>query len=156
MSREFTDFIRRLGEVQSKQEEERVLGAEKVKLKTRFLQTGLSVKELKESIIKAVYCEMLGDPAPFSHIHAVTLAQTAKNPLDKTTAYIAVALLLHPHHELAILLVHSFLRDISSSNPLDVSAALSALCRLVSAETIPPLINSVRNALSHPKFFFFL
>ena len=60
LSREFSDFIRKIGEAQSKQEEERIVLGEIKKLKARLSQPGITSKMMKEYLVRLVHCEMLG------------------------------------------------------------------------------------------------
>ena len=62
---------------------------------------------MTEYLIRLLYCEMLG------HIHAVTFTQS-NNIVDKRIVYLTCSLVLHPDHELNMLLVNSIQRVGSS------------------------------------------
>jgi vesicle coat complex subunit len=87
---------------------------------------------MKEFVIRALYCEMLGLPVPFSYIHALNMTQR-KKLIDKRVGYMFVALCFHENHELMMLLINSFRRDLDSTNILEVSSALSAMSMLISS-----------------------
>ena len=110
LSREFGEFIRKIGEMQSKQEEERIVMAEIRKLKQRLSQPGITSKMMKEYLIRLIHCEMLGHEVSFAYIHALNLAQSSKLLPEKCVGYLAASLFLHPDHELTILLVQSILK----------------------------------------------
>ena len=40
-------------------------------------------RQMREFLIRLVYCEMLGHNVAFGYIHAVKLAQSSKNMLEK-------------------------------------------------------------------------
>ncbi len=64
---------------------------------------------MREYLIRMIYCEMLGISCPWGHIHAVTFTQ--KNSIvDKRIGYLTCSLVLHPDHELNMLLVNSIQR----------------------------------------------
>ena len=52
---------------------------------------------------------MLGVNCPWGHIHAVTFTQS-NNIVDKRIGYLTCSLVLHPDHELNMLLVNSIQR----------------------------------------------
>jgi len=149
-SREFLALIKAIGEAKSKQEEDRIMAREVVYLKRRMGAPDTSSRRMKEYLVRLLYVEMLGHEAGFGYIHAVNMTQRSELLLKKV-GYLAVTLLLRPDHELMILLVNTVQRDLVSDNFLEVSAALSALTRLASAESVPLFLNQVGQLLSHPK-----
>ena len=149
-SREFLALIKAIGEAKSKQEEDRIMAREVAYLKRRMGAPDTSSKRMKEYLVRLLYVEMLGHDAGFGYIHAVNLAQRGELLLKKV-GYLAVTLLLRPDHELMILLVNTMQRDLRSDNFLEVCAALSALCRLASAESVPLFVGQVGGLLGHVK-----
>jgi AP-4 complex subunit epsilon-1 len=66
---------------------------------------------MKELLIRAVYVEMLGHDAHFSHIHAVNLTQS-KNLLVKRIGYLGCQLFIDENSELLILMIAAIQRDL--------------------------------------------
>lgn len=66
-------------------------------------------RQMREYLIRMLYCEMLGVACPWGHIHAVTFTQKT-NLIDKRVGYLVCSLILHPDHELNMLLVNSIQR----------------------------------------------
>lgn len=62
----------------------------------------------------------------------------------KKTGYLATSLFLDDSHDLIILIVNTIQQDLKSDNYLVVCAALTAVCKLINAETIPAVLNQVR------------
>ena len=105
---------------------------------------------MDELLIRALYCEMLGHPAPFAHIHAVELTQK-KKLRQKRIGYLCAAVFLHENHELNILMINSFIRDLneSTSTVLEICAALNGMSWLISEETVPTISDTVIKKLNH-------
>jgi hypothetical protein len=116
------------------------------------LRTRLSEKDaatrMKELCIRMMYCEMLGHPVEFGYIHAVNMTQRM-TLAEKKTGYLAASLFLGESSELLILLVNTLQRDLRSQNPWEVCAALSAVTRLIGAETIPAVLSLVKECFTH-------
>ncbi|KAF0548392.1 AP-4 complex subunit epsilon [Gigaspora margarita] len=151
LSRGFFEFVTRVGEARSKQEEDRYVSQEIVSLKTKLNHPDISSRKIRDYITRLIYCEMLGYNVEFGHIHAVKLAQSAKGLWDKRIGYLACSLFLHETHELSIMLINTLQKDLKSSNYLEVCAALTALCHLLNKDMIPAVFGLVEEALSHPK-----
>jgi AP-4 complex subunit epsilon-1 len=111
LSKELLDLVKSIGESRSKQEEDKIITAESQILKLKFLERNLSEKKLRELLIRAIYVEMLGHDAQFSHIHAVNLTQS-KNLLVKKIGYLACALFIDDNSELCILMICTIQRDL--------------------------------------------
>ena len=54
----------------------------------------------------------------------------SQNLAQKRSGYLTAALTLSPTHEFRFMLVNQMQRDLNSSNMLEASAALTALCKL--------------------------
>eukprot|EP01122_Echinamoeba_exundans_P013933 TRINITY_DN6190_c0_g1_i1.p1 TRINITY_DN6190_c0_g1~~TRINITY_DN6190_c0_g1_i1.p1 ORF type:complete len:1271 (+),score=303.12 TRINITY_DN6190_c0_g1_i1:34-3813(+) len=147
VSAEFFDLIKGIGEAKSKQEELQIIEREAQILKGTMGKPENELK-MKEFVIRALYCEMLGLPVPFSYIHALNMTQR-KKLIDKRVGYMFVALCFHENHELMMLLINSFRRDLDSTNILEVCSALSAMSMLISSETVPAVVEVVKKLVSH-------
>lgn len=149
-SKEFQTLIRHIGEAKTKHEEDRLIRREATSLKDKVGARGVTQRQMREYLIRLIYCEMLGTECPWGYIHAVKFTQTSTT-LDKRVGYLAASLFLHESHELNLLLVATLQKDLKSSNMLEVSMALIFICKLVGADMIPPLLPLVQDKLLHPK-----
>lgn len=117
-------------------------------LKKAIPQTGVPKKKMKEMIVRAIYVEMLGQDASFAYIKSVELC-AATSITQKRAGYLTAALFLSPEHEFRFMLVNQIQRDMKSNNVLEVTAALIAVCKLVTEDMIPAVIGDVLNLLNH-------
>ncbi|KAG7247914.1 hypothetical protein CRUP_005401, partial [Coryphaenoides rupestris] len=81
-------------------------------------------RQMKELMVRAIYCEMLGYEASFSYIHAIKLAQQG-TALDK--------------------------RDLQSTNLIEVCMALTVVGQIFPKDMIPAILPLVEEKLNHPK-----
>ncbi|XP_003382933.2 PREDICTED: AP-4 complex subunit epsilon-like [Amphimedon queenslandica] len=149
-SKSFQQLVRSIGEAKTKHEEDRIMKREAVILKEKLGSRDTNTRQMREYLIRLIYCEMLGVECSWGYIHAVKFTQSS-NIADKRIGYLASSLLLHPNHELNMLLINSLQRDLRSSNMLEVSMALIIICRLIGEEMVPPLLPLVREKMHHPK-----
>ncbi|XP_066270284.1 AP-4 complex subunit epsilon-1-like [Branchiostoma lanceolatum] len=149
-SRGFQSLIKAIGESQSKHEEERIMKKEVNYLQQKLTQPDISKKQMKELLVRLVYCNMLGHDITFGYIHALKLAQQG-GLVEKRVGYLAVSLFLHEDHELIMLLINTIQKDLKSTNILHVCMGLTAVCALISTEMIPALLPMVEDKLQHPK-----
>lgn len=150
MSKEFFELVKAIGESRSKQEEDKIIVSEIQILKGHLSKPSTSARKMKEYMIRAVYCEMLGHDAGFSYIHAVKLTNE-KSLFAKRIGYLTTNLFLHKDHELMLLLICTMQKDLQSANHLEVCAALTSVCRLVNNEMIPAISPFVFKLLAHPQ-----
>lgn len=136
-----------IGECKSKQEEDKILQAEVATLKANF-STQLSPKKMKEGLVRMMYAEMLGHDASFGHIHAVNMTQQT-HLVSKRVGYLASAVCLHAGHELTTLLVNTMRRDLGSTNHVEVCASLISIPKLIDAQMVPAVFDSVVALLDH-------
>lgn len=129
LSKELLDLVKSIGESRSKQEEDRIISNEASLLRVKFQERNVPEKKMKELLIRAIYVEMLGHDATFSHIHAVNLAQS-KNLLVKRIGYLAASLFIDENSEMIILMISTMQRDLKSHNHLEIVAALNCLAKL--------------------------
>ncbi len=80
---------------------------------------------MKELLIRAIYVEMLGHDASFSHIYAVNLTQS-KNLLVKRIGYLAASLFIDQNSEMIILMISTMQKDLQSRNHLEVNKTSSS------------------------------
>ena len=128
LSKDLLELIKAIGDSHSKQEEDKIISKECKTLKGLIKQSGIQPKTMKEYLIRAIYIEMLGHDASFSHLFAVNLTQD-KNILNKRVGYLACSLLLNENSEFLILLVASLQKDLQSSNWVEVCMALTTVIK---------------------------
>ena len=148
LSKEFFELVKSIGESRSKQEEDKIIVAEVQTLKQRMAARDVTNKKMREYIMRMVYVEMLGHDASFGHIHAVKMAHS-RSILDKRMGYLGVTLTLHSEHEFMLLLINTIQTDLKSENYLEVSMALTVVCKLTSQETVPALLPLVVKLMDH-------
>ncbi|KAL0222904.1 hypothetical protein P9112_002294 [Eukaryota sp. TZLM1-RC] len=146
--RDFSSQIKAVADARFKNDEEKVMQSEVLALKKVMTSSDMNLKKTSEMVLRVIYAEMLGYDASFGYIHAVNLTQ-AEQLIPKRIGYLACSLCLHPDHDLLVLLVNSLQRDLRSKNPLIISIALSAACRLLSAEMIPAVVDQVFDLVTH-------
>ncbi|XP_059917333.1 AP-4 complex subunit epsilon-1 [Gadus macrocephalus] len=143
-------LIRGITELTSKHDEEKLIQRELVSIKEQVSSPNTTMRQMKELMVRAVYCEMLGYEASFSYIHAIKLAQQG-TALDKRVGYLAVSLFLNESHELLLLLVNTVLKDLQSTNLIEVCMALTVVGQVFPKDMIPAILPMVEEKLNHPK-----
>lgn len=143
-------FIRGLTELASKQDEEKLIKKELAALKEQVSAPTTSPKQMWECLVRLIYCEMLGYDASFGYIHAIKLAQQG-SLMEKRVGYLAVSLFLNEGHELLLLLVNTVLKDLQSTNLLEVCMALTVGSQLFPLDMIPAVLPLVEEKLQHSK-----
>lgn len=107
-------------------------------------------RQMKEYLVRLIYCEMLGHEASFGHFNAVKMAQST-GLLEKRVGYLASCVLLHENHELIVLLINTMQRDLQSSNLVEICMALTTISRLMNAEMTPAVLPAIMKLLAHPR-----
>uniref|UniRef100_A0A671V9W1 AP-4 complex subunit epsilon n=1 Tax=Sparus aurata TaxID=8175 RepID=A0A671V9W1_SPAAU len=144
------NLIRGITELTSKHEEEKLIQQELASIKEQVSSPNTSMRQMKELMVRAIYCEMLGYEASFSYIHAIKLAQQG-TALEKRVGYLAVSLFLNESHELLLLLVNTVLKDLQSTNLIEVCMALTVVSQMFPKDMIPAILPLVEEKLNHPK-----
>ncbi|XDV53416.1 hypothetical protein PO909_021918 [Leuciscus waleckii] len=143
-------LIRSITELTSKHEEEKLMKQELSAMKEQVSSPNTSMKQMREVMVRAMYCEMLGYDASFTYIHAIKLAQQG-SVLEKRVGYLAVSLFLSEGHELLLLLVNTVLKDLQSTNLIEACMALTVVAQVFPKDMIPAVLPLVEDKLSHPK-----
>eukprot|EP01062_Namystynia_karyoxenos_P061152 TRINITY_DN5320_c4_g1_i1.p1 TRINITY_DN5320_c4_g1~~TRINITY_DN5320_c4_g1_i1.p1 ORF type:complete len:1013 (+),score=438.44 TRINITY_DN5320_c4_g1_i1:106-3039(+) len=147
-TKQFFELIRAIGEAKSKQEEDKIINKEISVLKASMGQKDIDRKQMKEFVVRLLYCEMLGHSAEFGYIHCVNLI-ASQDLLQKRTGYLAVQLTIAPESELLYLIVAAIQKDLKSSNYLEVCAALTAATKLINTELMQCILQDVQACLKH-------
>uniref|UniRef100_A0A3Q1AHP2 AP-4 complex subunit epsilon n=1 Tax=Amphiprion ocellaris TaxID=80972 RepID=A0A3Q1AHP2_AMPOC len=142
------NLIRGITELTSKHEEEKLIQCELSSIKEQVSSPNTTM--MKELMVRTIYCEMLGYEASFSYIHAIKLAQQG-SVLEKRVGYLAVSLFLNESHELLLLLVNTVLKDLQSTNLIEVCMALTVVSQMFPKDMIPAILPLVEEKLNHPK-----
>jgi AP-4 complex subunit epsilon-1 len=103
---------------------------------------------MKELLIRAVYVEMLGHDASFSHVFAINLTQS-KNLLVKRIGYLAATLFIDEGSEMIILMISAIQKDLQSRNYLEVLAAMNCLSKLSNENVMMAVSEAVFRLLEH-------
>ncbi|XP_059117322.1 AP-4 complex subunit epsilon-1 [Peromyscus eremicus] len=143
-------LIRGVTALSSKHEEEKLIQQELSSLKATVSAPTTTLKMMKECMVRLIYCEMLGYDASFGYIHAIKLAQQG-NLLEKRVGYLAVSLFLHESHELLLLLVNTVVKDLQSTNLVEVCMALTVVSQIFPREMIPAVLPLIEDKLQHSK-----
>ncbi|XP_073509144.1 AP-4 complex subunit epsilon-1 isoform X1 [Phyllobates terribilis] len=143
-------LIRSITGLSSRQEEEKLIQQELANLKTTVSSPTTTLRQMKECMVRLIYCEMLGYEASFGYIHAIKLAQQG-NLLEKRVGYLAVSLFLHENHELLLLLVNTVLKDLQSTNLVEMCMALTIVSQIFPREMIPAALPLIEDKLHHSK-----
>ncbi|KAL2093414.1 hypothetical protein ACEWY4_010726 [Coilia grayii] len=144
------NLIRSITELTSKHEEEKLIQRELAAIKEQVSSPNTTMRQMREAMVRSVYCEMLGYEADCSYIHAIKLAQQGTG-LDKRVGYLAVSLFLNENHELLLLLVNTVLKDLQSTNLIEVCMALTVVSQMFPKDMIPAILPLVEDKLTHPK-----
>lgn len=149
LTKDFFQLVKAIGESKSKQEEDRIIANEVKTLKVSMKGGGRKTKKkMKEFLLRMIYAEMLGHDTSFGYIRAVEMTASAYS-MHKRIGYLCASLCLHPDHELRFMMVNQLQRDLKNANTLVCSAALIALCKLVTKDMIPALMPHVMDLLKH-------
>ncbi|KAF3830523.1 hypothetical protein GH733_004342 [Mirounga leonina] len=143
-------LVRGITALTSKHEEEKLIQQELSNLKATVSAPTTTLKIMKECMVRLIYCEMLGYDASFGYIHAIKLAQQG-NLLEKRVGYLAVSLFLHENHELLLLLVNTVVKDLQSTNLVEVCMALTIVSQIFPREMIPAVLPLIEDKLQHSK-----
>ncbi|XP_072479159.1 AP-4 complex subunit epsilon-1 isoform X3 [Notamacropus eugenii] len=143
-------LIRSITALTSKHEEEKLIQQELASLKATVSAPGTTLRLMKECMVRLIYCEMLGYESSFGYIHAIKLAQQG-NLLEKRVGYLAVSLFLHENHELLLLLVNTVVKDLQSTNLVEVCMALTVVSQIFPREMIPAVLPLIEDKLQHSK-----
>ncbi|XP_058521842.1 AP-4 complex subunit epsilon-1 [Ochotona princeps] len=143
-------LVRSITALTSKHEEEKLIQQELNSLKATVSAPTTTLEMMKECMVRLIYCEMLGYDASFGYIHAIKLAQQG-NLLEKRVGYLAVSLFLHESHELLLLLVNTVVKDLQSTNLLEVCMALTIVSQIFPREMIPAVLPLIEDKLQHSK-----
>uniref|UniRef100_A0A8B9J2S4 Adaptor related protein complex 4 subunit epsilon 1 n=2 Tax=Amazona TaxID=12929 RepID=A0A8B9J2S4_9PSIT len=143
-------LIRSITALTSKHEEEKLIQQELTSLKAAVSAPTTTLRLMKECMVRLIYCEMLGYESSFGYIHAIKLAQQG-NLLEKRVGYLAVSLFLHENHDLLLLLVNTVVKDLQSTNLVEVCMALTIVSQIFPREMIPAVLPLIEDKLQHSK-----
>ncbi|XP_028678561.2 AP-4 complex subunit epsilon-1 [Erpetoichthys calabaricus] len=143
-------LIKNITELTSKHEESKLIKKELSTIKEQISSPHTTLRQMKEIMVRMIYCEMLGYDTSFGYIHAIKLAQQG-SLLEKRVGYLAVSLFLNENHELLLLLVNTVLKDLQSTNLVEVCMALTIASQIFPKDMIPAVLPLVEEKLQHSK-----
>lgn len=143
-------FMNVVHRARSKNHEAAIVHSELTALQQKLKQAEVSSSSvlIRNSFTKAIFCHLLGYDVTFVAIYAINLAQQGKG-YDKRLGYLLCCLLLHPHHEMVMLMMATLLRDLKSSSMGDNCIALIVAGQLVGEENIASILPEVIKKLKH-------
>ncbi|EGG14984.1 adaptin N-terminal domain-containing protein [Cavenderia fasciculata] len=144
---DFFELVQNICSAVSREEEERIIKTELIKLKHAFSSSDQQKAKKRECLVRMIYCHMLGYDVPFGHVQALNMTQDS-SMLNKRTGYLTLSLCLPEKHEMLIMAVNSILKGLASSNYVEVCSALTALSMLGDEETTPAFLPRVLALLS--------
>lgn len=147
--RRFDEFVEHTRFAFSKHEEDLIVRNKLASLQSRLSQPGISLDEVEDCLLYAMYCETIGYSCSFAYIHSLKLAEQG-NLHQKMIGYLAAITFLHQHHELVVLLINTIQKGVKSSNIIEVCLALTAICHLVSSDMVPSVQCLIEEKLNHP------
>uniref|UniRef100_A0A3Q2CEK9 Clathrin/coatomer adaptor adaptin-like N-terminal domain-containing protein n=1 Tax=Cyprinodon variegatus TaxID=28743 RepID=A0A3Q2CEK9_CYPVA len=136
------NLIRGITELTSKHEEEKLIQRELLLIKEQVSSPNTTM--MKEIMVRAIYCEMLGYGVSFSYIHAIKLAQQG-NVLEKRVGKCKKTLHSYPILSLPVTM------DLQSTNLIEVCMALTVVSQMFPKDMIPAILPLVEEKLNHPK-----
>jgi AP-4 complex subunit epsilon-1 len=155
LSKEFFELLKAIGESKSKQEEDRIIAKEVIRLKQKLEtpadatnQLLTSKKRAKEFLVRLLYVEMLGHDGSFGYIKAVEMAASS-SLFHKRTGYLVCSACLSPEHEFRFMLVNQMQRDLQSSNVLEICGGILAAAALITEDMVPAVSGEVMKLVSH-------
>jgi AP-4 complex subunit epsilon-1 len=105
---------------------------------------------MREYLIRAIYCDMLGSSVDFLHASAMLFAQQPTLS-EKAIGYLSSSLIIEHDSELILMFTNTLKRDIESANLVENCIALTQIPHLTTPDMVPVLVASVRNMLAHSK-----
>lgn len=150
LSRDYFDLVKSIGESRSKADEDKIISSQVILLKNAMSQSDVTDKQMREYLVRVIYCEMLGhDTSSYSYIHAVKQTSIKSSIIHKKIAYLTVCLTLTSAHPFILLLINSIQHDLAHDNYLVVGCTLYTICKLINIDTIPPILNNVIQCMTH-------
>ena len=111
------------------------------KLSSKSCSPGVS----GDCLVRLVHIHLLGYDTSPAFIHCVKLAGTG-SILSRKLGYLAVSVMIPPGHDLMVLVTNTILRDLASSNLVDIQLGLVAAANLITRSLIslvPVLVEKV-------------
>uniref|UniRef100_A0A8D0EUX2 Adaptor related protein complex 4 subunit epsilon 1 n=2 Tax=Strigidae TaxID=30459 RepID=A0A8D0EUX2_STROC len=129
-------LIRSITALTSKHEEEKLIQQELTSLKT-------TVSAPTTTLVSSVSCYKLWEQQ--------SKGGEKQCLLLSFIGYLAVSLFLHENHELLLLLVNTVVKDLQSTNLVEVCMALTIVSQIFPREMIPAVLPLIEDKLQHSK-----
>ena len=151
LGQEVMNFMKTVHRAHSKTQESAIVKAELAAIKEKLKQMNLSKRSssvLRNTFTKVIFCHLLGYDVSFVLVDGMKLCQQAEG-YDKRLGYLVTCLLLHRDMDVAVLMLSTLLRDLTSSNMGDNWMALTLAGQLVPEDSIEHILPAVVNNLKH-------
>ncbi|CAG5128295.1 unnamed protein product [Candidula unifasciata] len=149
-SQEVQLFMKVVHQARSKSQEANIVQTELSSIQQKLKQSDLiaSLGLVRSSFTKIIFCHLLNYDVSCAAIHAVNLAQQGHG-YEKRLGYLLSCLLLHPQHEMVMLMMATLIRDLKSANMANNCIALMVAGELVGEDNVPSILPEVIKKLRH-------
>ena len=118
---------------------------------TKLSSKSVSPGVAGDCLVRLVHINLLGYDTSRAFIHCVKLAGSG-SILSRKMGYLAVSVMIPPSHEVMVLMCGTILRDLASTNLVDIQLGLVAAANLITRSLIslvPLLLEKVTSLLRH-------
>ena len=133
-------------------EEEKALVTRQLDLiVSKLSQKSISPGVSSDCLVRLVYIHLLGYDTSASFIHCVKMAG-AGSLLSRKMGYLACGVIIPASHDLLVLVTNTIIRDISSTNLVDIQLGLTAAANLVTKhliQLVPVLVDKIVPLVRH-------
>ncbi|GFO01263.1 Ap-4 complex subunit epsilon-1-like [Plakobranchus ocellatus] len=151
LGQEVMNFMKAVHRARSKTQESAIVGAELAALQEKLKKTDLHVSStttVRNAFTKIIFIHLLGYDVTSLAVNAMKLCQQGQG-YHKRVGYLVTCLLLHRHHEMALLMMCTLQRDLTSHNMGENWMALQMAGEIVAEDHIQYLLPEVVKKLKH-------
>lgn len=123
----------------TRREEEDICRKQLEAIASRLDKPGVTPAVMADGMVRAMYCHLVGYNASSIGIHAIKLAQTG-TLLHRKMGYLACSILLPSDSQLLLLVTNTIVKDLSSTNLLDIQLGLVAASSLITSPHLQPML----------------
>ncbi|CRH00961.1 AP-2 complex subunit alpha, putative [Plasmodium relictum] len=135
-------FIDEVRNCKSKEDEERKVLQEIVKIKKKFNEKNITNYKRKKYIWKLIYCHILGYGISLSYLDIIKLI-SSNNFSDKYCGYTALSLLIDENNEMLNMMVSTIKSDIKNSDEKINFLALHFICHKINSLIVENLYEDI-------------
>ena len=141
MSRSVSEFIASVRLAESLEEERFIIADEQAEMRTYIRECEPEVRP--RIVAKLIFLNILGENVAYGQMEVLTLMSSEEFSY-KRIGYLAASLLLNETSELTVLLTHTVMKDLQSSNPRVQCLALTLLANIGSSDMCQAAIPEVQ------------